>query len=540
MSFFGRFYSLSLKTKITATVLLLFLASIWVLTFFISMRMEADMTAQIEAQQLSTASYIANSIDSQVKMRLAYLTSMAELITPDLVANPDKLKDLVRDKIVMPHIFQVGCSVISKEGRVIADYPRLPGRTGVIVSDREYFRDVIATGEPAIGKPQRGRITKKPVIAFAVPVLDHSGKLIAVLAGYTLLSDPTLLGTIEDSLSVRNPSVILVISLKYRIFITSNNPELIMARAPEPGVNVLLDRFMAGYEGSGVTVTSRGIEVFAAAKRIPSTDWLVRIGLPTELAFAPINRMKMWVYSIALGLSFLSSLLVWFVIRKTLRPLDEASKLIEDITEQRAPSMNIPVVYDDEVGKLIISFNKHLDYRRQAEAKLHELSVTDGLTGLANRRSFDQSLDEEWRRALRNGYQISLMMIDVDYFKLYNDAYGHLMGDECLVRIADILKPFVRRAGDIAARFGGEEFAVVLSMADRQMSVDFAEMIRRDVEALKIPHEKSEVNDYVTVSIGVVSVMLRMDMSQNGLVNTADKALYQAKKEGRNRVVFIG
>lgn len=177
--------------------------------------------------------------------------------------------------------------------------------------------------------------------------------------------------------------------------------------------------------------------------------------------------------------------------------------------------------------------------RKKTEELLCKLSTTDGLTGIANRHALDRYLDDEWRRTLRNNGQLSFMMIDVDYFKKYNDTYGHMQGDECLKSVAGILKRFTQRAGDIAVRFGGEEFLVASSMIDKQSAVFVAEKIRRDVEALKIAHERSDVSDYVTVSIGVISVYPEQGMSPADIINGADRALYQAKESGRNRIVVM-
>ncbi len=173
---------------------------------------------------------------------------------------------------------------------------------------------------------------------------------------------------------------------------------------------------------------------------------------------------------------------------------------------------------------------------KKTEEILRRLSTTDELTGLANRRAFDLFLDEEWRRALRDRRQISLMMIDVDFFKKYNDRYGHLKGDACLKSVANVLEGIDRRPGDKVARFGGEEFVVVLSSVDNQHAVSIAEKIRMDVEALGIPHEKSDINAYVTISIGVVSIVPQQKMSPVDVIKLADEALYRAKGEGRNRV----
>ena len=196
---------------------------------------------------------------------------------------------------------------------------------------------------------------------------------------------------------------------------------------------------------------------------------------------------------------------------------------------------------NDYRGKIIgVSvIGRDVTEQKKAQALLRNLSFTDGLTGLANRRAFDTFFDRELRRAQRSKYHLSLMMIDVDFFKKFNDRYGHLIGDECLKAVASILKKAARRPGDIAARFGGEEFVVVLSMTDAVNSVRVAERIRLEVEALNIPHESSKTCGHVTISIGLVSAMPDQNISSADFINYADRALYKAKKDGRNRTSFV-
>jgi diguanylate cyclase (GGDEF)-like protein len=155
---------------------------------------------------------------------------------------------------------------------------------------------------------------------------------------------------------------------------------------------------------------------------------------------------------------------------------------------------------------------------------------------VANRRSFDQTLNAEWRRTTRESRGLSLLMVDVDFFKHYNDTYGHQGGDECLRRVAGAMTDVVKRTSDEVARYGGEEFAVLLPATDLEGSCIVAERMRAAVEGLAIPHARSEVADCVTVSIGVASMRASLDGHQRQLVDAADKALYRAKKEGRNRV----
>ncbi len=177
--------------------------------------------------------------------------------------------------------------------------------------------------------------------------------------------------------------------------------------------------------------------------------------------------------------------------------------------------------------------------RKQAEEKLKALSTLDGLTGIVNRRYFEEYFAREWTRSVRTGEPLSLIMCDIDYFKYYNDTYGHLKGDECLRQVAEALKNAVNRAGDLVARFGGEEFIVVLPETDLEGAVKVAEVLRDKVASLKIEHEKSLVSNYLTISLGVATAIPSREDAAMELISSADAALYQAKKEGRNRVSLI-
>jgi two-component system chemotaxis family response regulator WspR len=172
--------------------------------------------------------------------------------------------------------------------------------------------------------------------------------------------------------------------------------------------------------------------------------------------------------------------------------------------------------------------------------ELQRLTNVDGLTGLNNRRYFDECLDAEWKRAVRAQSPVSILMIDVDHFKQYNDTYGHLAGDEVLKTVADSLQRGSRRATDHAARFGGEEFVMVLPLTDRAGAQRLADDIRRQVEDLRVPHSASSVGDFLTVSIGGATMIPQRTESPLLLVDAADKALYEAKRAGRNRVAMNG
>lgn len=175
--------------------------------------------------------------------------------------------------------------------------------------------------------------------------------------------------------------------------------------------------------------------------------------------------------------------------------------------------------------------------RKLLEETLRNLSYQDGLTGISNRRRFDEKLEEEWRRTAREHQPISLIMLDIDFFKNYNDLYGHPAGDECLKKIAHVLVETVARPGDIAARYGGEEFAAILPNTSLLGAEKLAEQIRSHVEALELPHANSTVSPWVTVSVGLATRVPANGEDFIILLEGADRALYKAKQQGRNRLV---
>ena len=180
----------------------------------------------------------------------------------------------------------------------------------------------------------------------------------------------------------------------------------------------------------------------------------------------------------------------------------------------------------------------HIELKRRGDM-LERLAGLDGLTGIPNRRRFDQVLDDEWKRSMRYGHCISLAMIDIDYFKRFNDHYGHTEGDACLKKVAGTIAWSLNRSEDFVARYGGEEFACIIPEATCQGSMAVTGKIIEHVRRLRIPHEFSDVADHVTISIGVATCVPLVNDNSQALIAAADRALYQAKQEGRNRIVRL-
>ncbi len=189
---------------------------------------------------------------------------------------------------------------------------------------------------------------------------------------------------------------------------------------------------------------------------------------------------------------------------------------------------------------------QEIEQRQRAEAALQKanqelqlLATLDSLTQVANRRRFDECLDLAWRISVREQVPLSLLLCDVDFFKLYNDAKGHQAGDECLYQVAQAMKGVIKRPADLVARYGGEEFAVVLPNTHGEGAFKVAEQIRLSVKMLAIAHPQSPMSEYVTLSLGVSCTIPCHHCSPEGLIATADRALYQAKESGRDRSVFL-
>lgn len=173
---------------------------------------------------------------------------------------------------------------------------------------------------------------------------------------------------------------------------------------------------------------------------------------------------------------------------------------------------------------------------KRLNGELQRLTVLDDLTGVANRRFFNTLLAQEWGRAVREVLPLSLILIDIDFFKNYNDYYGHQKGDECLCRVAAALNSSAKRSGDYVARYGGEEFVIILPHTGVQGAAAVAEGLRRRVETLGVEHARSPIHNHVTISLGVASTVPERHGAAESLVAAADHAVYQAKQDGRNRV----
>ena len=285
---------------------------------------------------------------------------------------------------------------------------------------------------------------------------------------------------------------------------------------------------------------------------VPETDWIVGVVADVEKLMSPLAVIRNTQITVMAVSILMTLLVVLWAVGPMMRSIGALSMAVEEIDGGKLDTP-LPSLGNDEIGRLASSFSRMADRlsrytddleRRVAERtrdleeanrKLEELSNTDDLTGLSNRRRFDEVLASECARAKRTGLPLALIMLDVDHFKKYNDRYGHQAGDDCLQSVATMLKAQARRVGDLAARYGGEEFAIILADTDVVIAESIAEKVRQTIEAIEIPHELSSFGK-VTVSIGLALIVPGSGLDAAGLLRTADEALYRAKHDGRNRI----
>lgn len=293
-----------------------------------------------------------------------------------------------------------------------------------------------------------------------------------------------------------------------------------------------LNRVKVEKEGAGIFINCATNEHdIIAYKRVATGNLILNLvaTLPYSEIIGPINKHARGIFSLA---GFVIILLCAGGLA-LLKSQKEKAKLETEARYLRQISNGAEALAAEMERRM--EFSKQLE---EANRRLKRLTLIDGLTSIANRRYFDEFLEKEWQRSMRDNKPISLIMVDIDFFKNYNDMYGHQAGDDCLKQVAAILNNIAKRPGDLAARYGGEEFAVILSGTDLKQAGVLAENANKKLKQTRIPHSDSQAADYVTLSLGVASIIPRHGTKPYDLIKVADKALYKAKNSGRNICCF--
>lgn len=358
---------MSLKHRLVAATVGLLAAFMWALAFIEAAVLQDRITELLANQQFAATRQLAAELDSKLHDRIAGLELAAAGLPADL--SVETLQPLLAQRPLMRVIFTGGIVVIGLDGKAIADYPVAPGRRGAWFGDREYFRRVVATGEPYVDKPIVGRALQRPVLTIAVPVLDADGKPRAVMTGVTDLTAPNVLGFVADRARTGEVDHFLI-SLTDRTILAATDAGRSMTPLPPRGSNRVLDRMVDGFEGSGVAVSSQGVEKLYSGKRIETANWLLLRALPTDIAFAPVHALRNYLFAFAALLTLAAIFVVREIAQRMLAPLNEAGASMRRMTRGEIPLAPLPVERDDEIGGLIGDFNRLIEDRRRYERAL--------------------------------------------------------------------------------------------------------------------------------------------------------------------------
>lgn len=422
--------------------------------------------------------------------------------------------------------------VLDPQGRMVASSASQP-RPFRLPHD---WRSELSSTNAVVGEAFWDQSLGMGILLVAVPVQRADGRLIGALAARLNLrgAKEGLLafapGTYGQVYLIGNGGNLIVNSL-------TSSAELMRLKLRSSVLERLMKR-----EGAILTYESvAGVEVIGSLKRVPRLGWAVLAEIPVDAAYQQVRRFRDLTLAIVAGLLLGVTAIAYRLALLIVRPLERLTKGAAEVAEGDL-AVDLPTS-TGEVGDLTYVFNHMVDRLRQSRQdldavnetlrqqneELERLSASDSLTGLSNRRILTQRLSEELLRAQRQSHSFTILMLDVDHFKKYNDAYGHPAGDEVLKKVANILRNCTR-AGDCTARYGGEEFAVLLSGKGGDTALQLAERIRERVAA------EDFVGGKVTISGGIAEFPAHGHTAE-AVISSADEALYEAKREGRNRVV---
>jgi diguanylate cyclase (GGDEF)-like protein len=422
--------------------------------------------------------------------------------------------------------------VLDPAGQIVASSAAKP-RALKLPSD---WSSELSATNALVGEAAWDRGLGKSILLVAVPVQRGDGRIIGALAARLNLRGA------EEGLRAFAPGKsgrAYLVGSTGNLIVSSqvNSRDLMQVTLRRPVFQRLLKK-----EGSVVTYESvAGVDVLGSLKSVPRVGWAVLAEIPAEAAYDQVRRFRDMTLGIVavllLGVTAIAYRLALLIVRPLERLTKGAAEVAEgdlavDLPKATGEVGDLTYVFNHMVGRLRQS-RQELDavneMLRERNDELERLSASDSLTGLSNRRVLTQRLSEELLRSQRQNHTFSVLMLDVDHFKKYNDAHGHPAGDEVLKRVANILRTSTR-AGDCTARYGGEEFAVLLSGKEGDAAVQLAERIRQRVEAEEFPVGK------ITISAGIAEFPHHGHTAE-AVISSADEALYEAKREGRNRVV---
>ncbi|MFN6462246.1 MAG: diguanylate cyclase domain-containing protein [Nostoc sp. DedVER02] len=583
----------SIRTKLIASFLIVALIPLLLLGFINKHTTEKVLTENVQQALFAAASETTNRIDAFIDRNLnavrveALLPGLAGYLSltpkkrddsPEMQLATETLISLSRKDMVNI----ISYALLDLNGKNVLDT-----YTSDISKDesvQDYFKNPMKTGFSFVSSMKQSPIIPDLVtLFFSSPVRNAKGDVLGVLRVSYNVTVIQQLVTRKSQLA-GDKSFALLLDENNIYLAHSTAPELLFksivplplnvvtqlqkqGRLPnypvkqlatnEPKLKQALDNKQS-YLIAPLSATGNQVNMIAIA-RLKYQPWSVLFAQPLAVALVPVEKQirdTMFLFAIIASVVTIIAFAIGELLTK---PIIYLTNIVFQFTAGNL-DIRAKISSQDEIGQLAKSFNnmalqlqtslETLEQRVQertaelviakekvedANQKLEQLVNLDGLTQVANRRCFDGRLQAEWKRLAREQKPLSLILCDVDKFKLYNDYYGHLGGDDCLITIAQTMQQMVHRPADLVARYGGEEFSVLLPNTDLLGAIKVAESIQQAIHNKAIPHAQSDIKDIVTLSLGISSVIPTCDIKPHTLILSADQALYNAKHKGRDR-----
>lgn len=372
---------ISLKTRVALAMAVLFIGFASVLALVSLRYFEAEFKNILYSQQFSLVSSLANGIDEKLRMSHGALIASASRLPREALADVDKAQKFLDQQAALHSIFDNGLFLISRDGKLIAESPYQQDRRGRDISYREFFTVTAATKKPYISKPYLSTHSPgQPAVMMTAPLLDDNGEVIGMLEGSFDLLGRNILADLHK-IKVGTTGYIYL-SDRERLIITHGDPERIMKPAAQVGHNPLYDQSIAGFEGSGETVTSFGVPMFTSFKRLTATDWILSVNHPVAEAQAPLHKAKSYFFMAMAGGTCLVLLIVWIIMKKMMSPLTNLTRHVQELPQKKGPGRMLALTARGEIGTLVDAFNtmaRTLDQRQQtlqeSEARFRSLTV---------------------------------------------------------------------------------------------------------------------------------------------------------------------
>ena len=354
----------SLKTRVTVLTFAVFMLGIWALAFYASRVLREDMQRLLGEQQFSTVTVLAHEINDRLVDRMLALESVARDAGPAMLANTSDLQALLEQRPLLQMMFNGGVFATGTDGAAVADVPLSAGRIGTNYIDRESVSIPLKEGRTVIGRPNIGKKLGAPIFSITAPIRDGKGTVIGALVGTINLGKPNFLDQLEQN-HYGKTGGFLVIAPQHQLFVTASDKSRAMQPVPAPGLNAMHDRYMQGFEGFGLALSSRGVLELSAAKGIPAAGWFIAATLPAQEAFAPIDRMLQRLLISVFLFTVVAGALTWWLISRMLQrqlaPMLVASRALASQAATGQTPLPLSVVRQDEIGEMFSGFNRVLE-----------------------------------------------------------------------------------------------------------------------------------------------------------------------------------